>query len=84
MPTYDYQCDECCETQTAIRKIADRKNGPECCGKQTKQIITTSNIQPVLGGGSFEGYKCVVTDEWVDSRKKRREIIAKHGLEEAG
>lgn len=84
MPTYDYKCSKCGATQEAIRKISERNQGPECCGESMKKQISAPMLQPIIGGGSFEGYHCVVSDEWVDSRKKRREIIAKHDLVEKG
>lgn len=84
MPTYDYKCSKCGKETTAFRKIAERENGPECCNKSMTKQITAPMLTPVMGGGDFQGYKCVVTDEWVDSRKKRREIMAEHGLEERG
>ena len=34
-----------------------------------------TQLQPVLGGGDFQGYQCVVSDKWIDSRKKRRETM---------
>jgi hypothetical protein len=46
--------------------------------------ITTTQIANVLGGGSFLGYKCPVSGEWVTSRKQRKEIMARHGVIEAG
>lgn len=38
----------------------------------------------VLGGGSMPGYLCPVTDRFVTSRRERRNIMAEHGLIEAG
>lgn len=84
MPTYTYECGICGTQKEAIRKIDDRKNGPECCDMMMKQIIVPLHIQPVLGGGSFQGYKCPVTDEYVTSRKRRREIVSEHNLIEKG
>lgn len=83
MPLYTYKCNECGKIEDAHRAIKDHNNGPDCHGKMA-QIIVAPMIQPVLGGGNNPGYKCVVTGEWVDSRKKRREIMKEHNLVEKG
>ena len=46
--------------------------------------ITATQVANVLGGGSMQGYKCPVSGEWVTSRRQRKEIMARHGLVEAG
>lgn len=82
MPLYTYKC-KCGKVEDAYRSLADRLKAPKCHGKM-KQIIVPPMIQPILGGGNNPGYKCVVTDQWVDSRKKRREIMKEHNLVEKG
>lgn len=85
MPLYTYECESGHRTE-AMRRIDDRNDAPECsaCGLETSLRIVPTQIQPVLGGGNFPGYYCVVADEWVHSRKQRREIIKKHDLVEKG
>ena len=85
MPLYTYQCQKCECVQDAFRSIAEREKSPKCqCGGATKQIIVPPMIAPVLGGGDFPGYQCPITDQWVSSRNKRREIMREHGLIEKG
>lgn len=84
MPTYSYRCGQCGRTTDAYRPIKDHATGPDCCGASMAQIILPVNIAPVLGGGSFQGYQCVVSDEYVTSRKRRREIMAEHNIIERG
>lgn len=38
----------------------------------------------ILGGGSYPGYRCPITGEFVTSRKRRRDIMAEHNVIEAG
>lgn len=85
MPTYSYKCQECGSEKDAIRRIADRKNGPDCCGQTMKQVIVAPMIQAqILGGGDCPGYVCPVTQEFVTSRKRRREIMKENGCHESG
>lgn len=85
MPLYTYECKSGHRTE-AIRRIADRHDALDCstCGQPTEMRIVPTQVQPVLGGGNFPGYYCVVDDTWVSSRKQRREIIKKHDLVERG
>lgn len=83
MPNYTYECPICKRREDAYRSIADRGNGPECHG-QMRKIIVPPMLQPILGGGSFQGYQCPVTDQWVTSRRQRRNIVAEHNLIEKG
>ena len=84
MPIYTYGCDKCERVTDAYRPMAEREQGPECCGQPMKQRIVPPMIAPILGGGSMPGYKCPVTDTFVTSRKQRREIMAEHNLIEKG
>lgn len=83
MPLYTYECPKCGKIEDAIRKIADRHDGPMCC-EPMKQKIVSTNIAPVLGGGDFPGYKCPVTGEFVTSRRRRKQIMAENNLVETG
>lgn len=86
MPLYTFKCQECDHVQDAMRSLSERENSPFCeeCGSKTRQIIVPVQIAPVLGGGDFPGYKCPITDEFVTSRRQRRNIIAEHNLIEKG
>ena len=83
MPTYTYECEICDKIKDAYNTIAGRHNSPACdCGYAMVLKIVPTQLQPVLGGGDWPGYKCVVTDKFVTSRKQRREIMAEHNLVE--
>lgn len=85
MPTYTYQCPKCGRVADAIRRMADHATGPDCCGAAMAQKIVAPMIQAqILGGGSCPGYQCIVTGEYVTSRRRRREIMAQHNLIEKG
>ncbi len=66
--------------------MEDRNNPIDCeeCGSSDTFLKITggTGFAPVYGGADLPGYRCPVSDEWVDSRKKRKEIMAKHGLGE--
>lgn len=81
---YTYRCKTCGESTDAHRKVEDMHNAPECqsCGGETKKIITPVSFTPVMGGFDNPGYRCPVTDQWVDSKRKRRSIMDEHNLVE--
>lgn len=83
---YTYKCPDCHTVQDAKRSVAERNNSPVCaCGQTTVKVITGGNGHvSVMGGADMPGYMCPVTDTWVDSRKKRREIMKRHDLVEVG
>ena len=85
MPIYTYQCQDCERIQDAHRSIAKRNDSPVCpCGGDTAKKIVPAMVAPVMGGGSFPGYQCPVSNEFVTSRKQRREIMKRHDLVEKG
>jgi len=86
MPIYTYRCNSCGSCQESINTIARRNDVPQCltCGGQTNLKIVPPRIAPILGGSDFPGYQCPVTDQYVTSRKQRREIIAQYNLVEKG
>ncbi len=85
MPIYTYKCVICDRVTDQYNTIAERKSSPACeCGHATELVIMSTQIAPILGGGDFQGYKCPVTDEWVTSRRQRRNIMAEHNLIETG
>ena len=81
MPIYTYSCPVCDKQKDQFNTIAGRNNGPSCC-EAMELVIMPTQLQPVLGGGDFQGYQCIVTDKWVTSRKERRNIMAEHNLVE--
>lgn len=84
MPTYSYRCGQCGRDADAYRPMKDHAKGPDCCGAPMAQVILPNHIAPILGGGNFPGYQCVVSDEYVTSRKRRREIMAEYNVVEKG
>lgn len=86
MPMYDYKCSECGNVQEAFNLIAERHVTPACyvCGSETRLKITPPMVAPIMGGSEFPGYQCPVTDEFVTSRKRRKEIMQEHNLVEKG
>ncbi len=85
MPLYSYLCENCDKLTDQYNTVDNRAIGPVCgCGSTTKLSIQPTQIQPVLGGGDFPGYKCPVTDKYITSRKERRNIMAEHNLIETG
>ena len=80
---YEYRCSACNHITTANRPMEKRRDPIECeeCGGETSLRITGGQgFEAVLGAADFPGYHCPVTDTYVDSRKKRKEIMAEHGL----
>lgn len=85
MPVYTYRCNDCAQTFEEVRKIAHMDDPAPCsCGSEdTRCIIVPVRFNRVYGAADFPGYRCIVTDQWVDSRKKRRDIEREHNLQEA-
>lgn len=83
---YQYRCKECGSVQDGVRSVANRDDTPKCgCGGETTRLITGgAGFTPVMGAGDMPGYQCPVTDQFVTSRKQRREIMAAHNLVERG
>lgn len=81
MPLYTYQCPICDTQKDEYNTVAGRHNAPICC-EQMDLVIMPTQLQPVLGGGDFPGYQCIVTDKFVTSRKERRNIMAEYDLVE--
>lgn len=79
MPLYSYAC-QCGKTEDAYRAIAERHNGPECHGQMQLVIVPPLKFVDHMR----DGYRDVVTGEFVTSRKRRREIMKQHDLIEAG
>lgn len=84
MPRYAYRC-PCGLVAHEFNTIAERDSGPRCCGTVMTRVIEAPQIQAqILGGGALPGYECPVTGRYVTSRRERRNIMAEHGLVEAG
>lgn len=81
MPLYVYECAEG-HRKEAYRSIAELDNAPGCdCGLSMKKIITPVMFnEGFIGSTRCPGYVCPVTKEWVETKRKRRNIMAKHDL----
>ncbi len=80
MPIYEYKCPECGQIHEKFNKMANHKNGPNCCGKPTKQYYGSYYVV-----GDFEPY----LDEnlgpkpvYVKSKQHRKELMKQNGLDE--
>lgn len=80
---YEYQCKQCKRTTEAVRKLADRENGPECehCEIQMEQVILTApySVPPVWN----ISYKCQATGQVITSMRQRQRIMDENGLMDA-
>ena len=81
MPLYTYQCATCGRDADEFNKIADRDNGPACCGAAMARQLSAPMV--MVPGGTDFAYKCQVTGENVQSMRKRKYIMEKHGLADA-
>lgn len=74
---YQYRCPQCGKEAEAYRTIANRHDGPPCCGLKMQIEIRTAPYGYV---DREIFYKCPVTNEGVTSKRQRREILAREGL----
>ena len=80
MPLYHYRCDKCGEEFDEFKSL-DQYQDPtqhSGCGGLGNRVIKVPLINPVLGGGDWQGYHDMAEDKWVTSRKERREIMARN------
>lgn len=83
MPLYVYQCEKGHKTE-AIRTISEMNDAPLCeCGLRTQKIITPVMFsESFLGSAKNPGYLCPVTNKYVETKRERLNIMAKHDLVE--
>ena len=74
MPTYAYRCKTCGKPAEDFRTVAERHQGPACCGAPM-----AIEIRPAYAVPDLPGYESPVTGEWVDGRAARRADLAKAG-----
>ena len=80
---YEYRCTACKHVTIAARPMKNRNDALDCeaCGGDTRlKISGGTGFGRVMGGADNPGYLCPVTDQWVDSKRKRREIMKRHDL----
>lgn len=80
MPTYTFRCPACGTVRDVFARVSDKEaNTPDCCGQKSETII-----QPVAGYVQMEcRYRCPATQAGVTSWKQRKEIFARHNLQDA-
>ena len=81
MPIYAYRCGTCGRDKDEFNRIADRDNGPECCGAPMAKRLTACMVQ--VPGGIDVDYRCPVSGEVVQSMRKRQYIMEKNDLVDA-
>lgn len=84
MPRYDYECQNCGFVEEKIFKIADKPDWTTCreCGGPAKSII--GGLRPAYVQGDFEPYYDESLDTMIESKRHRREVMAREGLVELG
>ena len=85
MPYYDYKCD-CGRCESKFNTVDDRRTqAPMCCGKPMDIKISAAMVNgSFLGSANNPGYWCPVSDQFVDSKRKRRDVMAEHNVIEKG
>lgn len=81
MPVYAYKCAQCGRQEDKFNKMADHKNGPECCGKVMRQHFESIKVIP-----DFEPYVDYnISDKpvLVKSKQHRKELMKRNGVSEA-
>ena len=84
---YTYRCTDCQFVFEATRSMDDRHKPiqcPECAAEAKLKVTGGVGFTNVMGGSDMPGYQCPVTDQWVDSKKKRQRIMDEHNLIEKG
>src|SRR5690349_1213908 len=75
-PIYEFSCARCGGyPTTAYRKIDERHEGPLCsCGDRMELLISAPYVAP-----DYAGYRCPITDKWIEGRKAHEENLRRHG-----
>ncbi len=81
MPIYSYRCSQCGQIHEQHNTVANRANGPTCCGAATDKMLTACMVQ--VPGGIDVNYRCQITGEIIQSMRKRQYIMDKHGMVDA-
>ena len=78
---YSYECIECGEITTRVRKIADRNDPVQCqCGGECKKVILQA---PVISLDPISGDFVGATDKWIKHREQKMKK-EKHNMQEHG
>lgn len=83
---YEYKCIACDNITTLTRPMANRNDEAHCsaCGGEASLKISggTGFRSNFLGSAANPGYMCPVSDTWVDSERKRKQIMKDYNLRE--
>ena len=75
MPTYTFRCPDCGAVFDRILRVAQYNDPQSCsCGKQAKRIIVAPAIRT-----DISGYRCPVTDKWIEGRRAHAENLKRTG-----
>jgi len=73
MPLYSYKCATCGSVHDQHNTVADRANGPQCCGATADKLLTAAMVQ--VPGGTSLSYQCPMTGEHVQSMRRRQYLM---------
>ena len=78
---YDYKCDSCGRDE---KDVWQRMNDPppDCCGHQMSRFIgVPAQVNAFFFGSTKNpGYHCVVSDRWIDTKRKRLSVMDEFGV----
>jgi len=76
MPTYFYRCTECDQTATAVRRVADRHDAPDCHGPMKLTITPTAFRAPQWN----MSYYCQGLGKPITSERQRKYEMDRAGV----
>jgi predicted nucleic acid-binding Zn ribbon protein len=73
MPLYTFRC-ECGHKDAVFRKIDERNQAPDHCGKPMQRVIEAPTVQADL-----PGYQSPIDGRWVEGKRARIEDLKRSG-----
>jgi len=77
MPIYAYLCNVCGGSRDVWKRIADLDRNETCQECATPGMVRRVTAPAVRG--DYEGYRCPITDKWIEGRRAHMENLRKHG-----
>lgn len=75
MPTYTFRCSECSAVFDKVLRVAQYNDPQQCsCGGSTQRLIVAPAIRT-----DISGYRCPVTDKWIEGRRAHAENLKQTG-----
>jgi len=76
MPTYDYKCATCGRGREIVKPIAELDRTEHClnCGFAMNRQLSAPRVI-----GDYPGYRCPVTDKWIEGRAAHEENLKRTG-----